>query len=446
MKRLLCLFMLLALIPLGSMSEAPATLYLGSGGSEVVRLQNRLIELGFLKGTADGMYGPATLNCVVAAQTALKEQGHTLSVDGVFGPQTATLLYDDIVMRQYLDLRRGSSGQKVLTLQHRLYDLNYLEDRADGLFGSRTEDALTRLQETLVLGGATDVEANGVYDKATRDIMANDLSAYGIQAPEFFDDSRPMSLTSEYLYGRTAILLDAANDRVLFEKDADKHMFPASTTKIMTLLIAVEHGDLDRTITVPASARQVPKDSSLVPVYPGEQMTLRDLLYGLMVRSGNDAANAVAQIVSGSVDAFVDEMNQRAAGLGMTNTHYMNPHGYHHEGHYTTARDLATLSRHAMSNNFIVHIVACMEYTLPPTSLREKLVIRNNTELLQPFSPSYYEGAFGIKKGYTRAAGFCYAGAAARGDRLLIAVVMDCRDRYKAWADMARLFDFGFAQ
>ena len=446
MKRLLCLLMVLALVPSGSAGETPVTLYAGSTGAEVVRLQNRLVELGFLKGNADGRYGPATINAVLAAQAALKEQGHMISVDGVFGPQTAALLYDDVVMKQYLDLGRGSSGPKVLALQHRLYDLNFLKDRADGLFGSRTEDALKRLQEALILGGAQGVTANGILDKATRDILAKDLKGYGIAAPEFFDEGRPSALTKEYLYARAAIVLDAMDGRVLFEKDADARMYPASTTKIMTLVVAVEHGDLDRVVTVPPSAAEVPKDSSLTPVYPGEQMTMRDLLYGLMVRSGNDAANAIAQIVSGSVDAFVREMNEKALSLGMTNTHFVNPHGYHHQDHYTTARDLATLSRYAMSNNLIVNIAACMEYTLPPTSLRGELLIRNSTELLQPYSSSYYEGAFGIKKGYTRAAGFCYAGAAARSGRAMIAVVMDCRDRFKAWDDMARLFNFGFSQ
>ncbi len=132
----------------------------------------------------------------------------------------------------------------------------------------------------------------------------------------------------------------------------------------------------------------MPKDSSLVPIYPGEKMTLKDLLFGLMIKSGNDAANAIAVKVSGSVDKFVAEMNRKAQELGLQDTHFTNPHGYHHKEHYTTARDLATLTRHAMKNNAFLSIAASLEYELPPTSRREALILSSNTELLQKDSPS----------------------------------------------------------
>jgi D-alanyl-D-alanine carboxypeptidase len=214
----------------------------------------------------------------------------------------------------------------------------------------------------------------------------------------------------------------------------------------MTLLIALEKGDLDRSVTVPQAASEVPKDSSLVPVYPGEKMTLRDLLYGLMIRSGNDAANAIAVHVSGSVDKFVAEMNRKAQQLGLKDTHFTNPHGYHHKEHYTTARDLATLTRYAMANNAFMSIAASLTHTLPPTSKREALVINSNTELVQLGDPHYYPGAYGIKSGYHRAAGFCYVGAAQKEQKQLLAVVLDCRTRSMAWDDMKRLFNYGFAR
>ena len=422
------------------------TLGAGASGPQVRRLQARLADLGFLKGKVDGIYGQQTIGAVRSAQRYLISQGHSLLADGVAGPVTLGLLYDDLVMREFLDLKNGSSGNKVTALQTRLYDLNFLKDRPDAAFGPRTEAALMQLQEVLAANGVPGVAANGIADKATRDALEGDLSGLGIAAPAFFDDATPLALAPDFLYARSAILIDAQTGQVLFEKDADTSRYPASTTKIMTLLVALEQGGLDRVVTMPQAAGEVPKDSSLVPVYPGERMTLRDLLYGLMIRSGNDAANAVAVLTLGSVSRFVEEMNRKAWQLGLAGTHFENPHGYHSAQHVSTARDLATLARYGLHNNDFLSISASLEYTLPETSRREPLVIRDNSELLQPDSPHYYPAAYGIKSGYTRAAGFCYVGAAAQGQRQLIAVVMDCRTRSMAWDDMKRLFNLGFAR
>lgn len=452
MKRIFALMIalvLLSLLPMGAFAreqQAYPTLGQGARGEAVLRLQERLRLLGFLKGKADGVYGQQTSAAVRAAQQYLKNQGQALAADGVAGPQTLALLYDDLAVRGLLDVKMGDSGGKVTALQTQLYDLNLLKDRPDGAFGPRTEEALKALQALMEKKGLPGVQATGIADKATRDALAGDLSGLGIAAPAFFDDQLPQSLEPDYLYARSAILLEPGTGRVLFEKDADARMYPASTTKIMTLLIALEKGELDRSVTLPQAAADVPKDSSLVPVYPGEKMSLRDLLYGLMIRSGNDAANAVAHIVSGSVPGFVEEMNRKAAQLGMKDTHFTNPHGYHSKEHYTTARDLAALARYAMGNNAFLSIAASLQHTLPPTARREALVITSSTELLQPGNPSYYSGAYGIKSGFTRAAGFCYVGAAGREQKQLLAVVLDCRTRNMAWDDMKRLFNYGFAQ
>jgi D-alanyl-D-alanine carboxypeptidase len=446
MKRLLCLVMVLLLLPLSAPAQSAVMLRVGSTGADVVTLQKRLIELGFLAGMADGKYGNGTATAVSRAQSALRERGHTLSVDGVAGPQTLALLYDNTAMRDFLDLKMGSRGQRVTELQNRLYDLKFLNEPADGQFGGKTEEALKAFQRVLASGGAAEIQVNGIADEATRNMLKQNLAGFGIQAPEFFDEENPGSLQQQFLYARTAVLLSGNTGEVLFAKGAEERMYPASTTKIMTLLLAVEKGNLDRMVTVPASAAQVPKDSSLVPVYPGEQMTMRNLLYGLMIRSGNDAANAVAEIVSGSVQQFVEEMNRKAQALGMADTHFVNPHGYHDANHYTTARDLAILSRYAMANNAVVRIAAATHYTLPATKLRGELPLTSTTELLQPLSPQFYQGAYGIKSGFTRAAGFCYTGAAAKGDTTLIAVVLFCRTRGQAWADMKHLFNYGFSR
>ena len=173
------------------------------------------------------------------------------------------------------------------------------------------------------------------------DLLMSDLSVYGFEAPIYFDESAPLALSEDDLYAKACIVMEATTGNVLFAHEADTQLYPASTTKIMTLLLALERGGLDQEITIPACAADVPKDSSLVPVYEGEQMPFLDLLYGLIIRSGNDAANAVAELCAGSVDAFVARMNARAYELGMTGTHFVNPHGpLHHRarpGHPHTA-------------------------------------------------------------------------------------------------------------
>jgi D-alanyl-D-alanine carboxypeptidase len=421
-------------------------LRIGSSGDAVLTLQSRLILLGLLSGAADGTYGSRTGEAVAAAQTWLSAHGHPLVVDGVAGLETQTLLYDDSAMQALLDLSVGDSGMRVANLQSRLIELNFLDGNADGVFGAQTEAAVKAFQAVLAANGVDGVLVSGIADEVTRGCLTADLSGFGITAPEFFDSGDPLKLTADYVYARACVLVNADTGEILLQKNADRRMFPASTTKIMTLLLALEKGNLDKVVTIPASAADVPGDSSLVPVFYGERMTLRDLLYGLMLRSGNDAANAVAEIICGSVDTFVAEMNRKAQELGMTGTHYANPHGYHDPEHYTTARDMALLSLEAMRSGDFRAIVTCREYTMAKTALRGELKITNGSELLNPLSRYYYSGAYGIKKGYTFSAGFCYSGAAARDGRTLIAIVLGCPARFKAWTDMARLFSYGFAR
>lgn len=449
MKKLMAM-LLSAALALSALTMTAETAYIplqkGASGSEVKALQQRLIDTGFLNGAADGLYGNVTLAAVKALQTYLIGQGHQVPDDGAADEATQRLLFDDIAMREFLDIRSGQRGKKVSELQAALYDMNFLADPPDGVFGPKTEAAVRAFQEALVQGGVAGAEVNGIADKATRDALAGDLSGLGIAAPAFFDDTIPLALTEQFLYARAAAAADARTGEVLFTKDADKQMYPASVTKIMTLLVALEEGgDLGRQVKIPRAAGEVPKDSSLVPVYPGETMIFEDLLYSLMVRSGNDAANAVAVLVSGSVDKFVDAMNSKAQALGMQNTHFTNPHGYHDPAHYTTARDILTLCQAAIANADFVRIAAARAYTLPPNNRRGELPISHQYELFNPLSRHYYPGAWGIKSGYTQPAGFCYAGAAIRGDSSLIAVVLNCRTRLQAWDDLKRLFNYSLA-
>lgn len=268
--------------------------------------------------------------------------------------------------------------------------------------------------------------------------------------PQDWSSDHPELLEEGHLFAEGAIVMDEETGEVLFSKNPDARMFPASTTKIMTLMLALESGiSLDTMVTIPKeTATYLPEGSSTVPLSVGEQMTFQDLLYGLMLRSGNDAAIAIAVIVSGSLDNFVALMNQRANELGCENTHFANPHGFHDDNHYTTARDLATIAREAMNNATFRKIVSTYQYTMAKTSKRGKLVIESKVELLNPDSQYYYEGCVGIKTGYHSKAGQCLVGAAEKGGRILITVALHATVDYsdRKWYDTARMFSYGFTR
>jgi len=333
----------------------------------------------------------------------------------------------------------------VLELQNRLIDLKFLNRSADGDFGSKTEAAVIDFQVFLQNAGVENIKADGVANAEILKWLNSDLRLYGLDAPVYYDPSDPLSLNTNQLYAPSFILIDAPSGEVLYENNADVILYPASTTKIVTLLLALRHGRLDETVTVPKSASDIPADSSRMPVLPGEKLRMIDLLHGLMIRSGNDAANAIAELCAGSVDAFVEEMNAFAKEIGMTSSHFTNPHGYHHEEHYSTARDLATAARLGLTDATFCQIVTCMNYTLPATKNREPLVLENSYEIFDPHAEAWIPGAAGVKSGYTSHAGFCYVGAAQRDGRTLIAVILNVPGRSRGWQDLKRLFEFGFA-
>lgn len=439
MKRIFILLCILVLLPVSAFAQ-DETLGQGSTGENVIRLQQRLQELGLSSSKADGIYGQKTASAVETAQKLLQAAGYDILTDGIAGPKTLALLYSEEGEDAILTLRKGSTGSRVKELQNRLIELGLLKSAADSAYGSRTENAVIAFQEQMQLQ-----PQDGITTPDLWELMNSDLSNSFPYAPVYFDESKPLALQPSHLYAPAFILIDAPSGQVLMESNADTRMYPASTTKIMTLLLALEYGELDETITIPASASDIPVDSSRVPVYPGEQMTMRDLLYGLMIRSGNDAANAIAELCAGSVDAFMNQLNDLASELGMSNSHFVNPHGYHNTDHYTTARDLAIAARKGLTDPTFCQIVTCMNYTLPATQKREALALQNIWELFDPASEYYIPGAAGVKSGYTSAAGFCYVGAAQRNGRTLIAVVLGEPTRSRAWIDLSRLFEYGFA-
>ena len=452
MKRILSIFLTLALL-LGAFAAvaettatAAPTLKLGAKGDAVAALQARLIELGFLSGEADGEFGAKTESAVRDLQTCLAARGYEISVDGIVGVQTVQLLYDASCLESLRMVAKGDKGGQVRELQARLIELGYLFGSADGSFGQKTEDALQACQRALMDAGAQGLTATGVLDAATRELLYSDLSGYSLATPVFYTSDDPENLQAGHLYAEACILVDADTGEVLFEKNADERMYPASTTKIMTLLLALESVDADEVVTLPEETNKIPSDSSRVPVYAGEQMPMRDLLYGLMIKSGNDAANAIATLVSGSTEEFAGAMNRKAAALGMTDTHFANPHGYHSKNHYTTARDMAVLTCAALKTPEFLRIVSTKTYTMSATARRGALKLENGYAILNPDSKYYYRGAFGIKTGYTSSAGQCYVGAATHNGRTLIAVVLNSGiAKTDKWKDTARLFDYGFA-
>ena len=246
-----------------------------------------------------------------------------------------------------------------------------------------------------------------------------------------YDRNNPSNLQAEHLYAESALLVDEDTGEVLFSKNSRVRMYPASTTKIMTLMLALESDiPLDGPITVPQEAADVPEGSSVVPVKPGDVMSFSDLLYGFMLSSGNDGANAVAVLVDGSIPAFVEHMNRRAAELGCEGTHYVNAHGYHDAEHYTTAQDLALIARAAMRDPDFRKIVAAPRWTMTvqrdggETSL--EIISRNS--LLQSGEKYYYPECTGIKTGHHNKAGWCFVGSAERDGMRVICVVLNCAE------------------
>ena len=416
-------------------------------GTDIKALQTRLLDLGYEIGKADGIFGKKTSAAIALAQTLLAEQGFDVQSTGTPDVKTVELIMKEENSGLLQMLVKGSWGSRVKGVQQKLIGLNLLQSSADGQYGTGTETAVSAFEKQLAEQLPDQVKPNGKLTTEEYDLLMGDLSRYGFEAPIYFDDTHPEGLKETHLYAKHACLINASTGETLLEKDADEPSEPASTTKIMTLLTALSLYDPDKKVVIPEEAADVPKDSSLVPVTPGETMTMRDLLYGMMIRSGNDAANAVAVLCSGSVDAFAKEMNRTAAKLGMENSRFVNPHGYTAEGHYTSARDLVKAARYGLTQKEFREIVTCLKYTLPKTEKRnEELVLTQKWEIFNPLSEYYIPYAAGVKSGYTSTAGFCYVGAYQENGITLIAAVMGGQGRNMAWTDLKRLFAYGMAK
>lgn len=274
--------------------------------------------------------------------------------------------------------------------------------------------------------------------------LAPDATPYDAEHPEILED--------DMLYAPSVILIEASSGDVIYQKNADDVMYPASTTKILTVLLGIQLGDMNATVTVSETALQLgDDDATTMGLQLGEEINFHDLLVGTLIRSANEGANVIAEAVSGSISEFVDLMNRTAESYGCTNTHFTNPNGLHDPNHYTTARDMAIIAREAMKDETFREIAATLSYPMPQTNKQKArtLSLRDNSFMTPGTEDNpnkyYYPYGIGIKTGFTNAAGYCYVGAAEKDGVELITVVLAAGQRGR-WADTIKLMDYGFSQ
>ncbi len=253
---------------------------------------------------------------------------------------------------------------------------------------------------------------------------------------------------------KSAMLIEMGSGQILLEQDADNQVYPASLTKIMTCLLTLEHGKLDDIITVSETALEgLSAAGSTAGIQAGEEISLKELLYCMMLSSANEACNIAAEYVAGSVSAFVELMNERAAELGCTGTHFNNPHGLHDENHYTTARDLSLIAREALKNETFREITSTVTHEVPATNLSEARQLSTTNLLITPGNRYYYEFAKGVKTGFTSQAGLCLISTANNGRMELLSVVCGAdyvflengEQENQNFTETKRLFEYGFA-
>ena len=265
---------------------------------------------------------------------------------------------------------------------------------------------------------------------------------------------RPVMALTEppAIVGVGGVVIDAELGTVLFDKFKDEKLEPASTTKVMTALLTLEKLDLDKKVIIDEETSFTP--GSRIYLLEGEEVTVDQLLHALLIESANDAALALAKEISGSVEEFAKLMNQRAKELGAENTNFVNPHGLHQEGHLSTAYDLALIAREAMKNPVFREYVLTYQYTIPATNKQPTRYLYNTNRLIYDgltkvdaagvLRPAKYEGATGIKTGYTPEAGGCLVASASRDGSEFISVVLKSTDLGR-FGDSIALLDFAFA-
>lgn len=299
------------------------------------------------------------------------------------------------------------------------------------LFSSVSVLAATDTQETASTAVSADTktrEEQGILTESDRGCTIS------------VDSNDSLELVSE-----GAILIEASTGAVLYSKNPEQTYYPASITKVMTTLVALENSSLTDQITYSADTlNSIEQDSSRVGVEADETMTMEDALYCVMLASGNDTAAGVAEHVGGTVSKFVDMMNEKAKELGCTNTHFMNPHGLHNEDHYVCAKDMALIVQAAIQNPDFCKIASAKSHTVAKTNKSEERELWNHHKMLLPASQYHYEGVAEGKTGYTSDAWNTLVTTAERDNMKLICVVLRCQGAAAAYNDTTKLFNYGF--
>lgn len=249
----------------------------------------------------------------------------------------------------------------------------------------------------------------------------------------------------------SAILIEKKSGDILYQREAYTPMYPASTVKIMTAIIVFENCDLDEPVTVSQNAiSSVPYSYTVADLQAGEILSVQDLLYAMLIPSGNDAANALAEYVGGNIQNFAAMMNKKAIELGCKNTNFTNPNGVHDANMHTTAYDLSLIAKYAMDIDEFRTIVSTPVYTLPSTNIypNSDRVFKNSNHLIHPDSPHYYEYATGIKTGYTNPAQNCLVAGAMKDNVEFICVILGSTannvTEQSKFSDAKTLFEFGY--
>lgn len=251
---------------------------------------------------------------------------------------------------------------------------------------------------------------------------------------------QPIKITEQpSISASSAILVDAKTGQILFEKNARERRSIASTTKMMTAIITIERAKLDEQVNISKLATQV--GESQLQLQPGEKMSVKSLLYGLLLRSGNDTAVALAEYVGKSIAGFADLMNRKASSIGANDTHFANPHGLYDQNHYSTAYDLSLIARYCLKDVVFSKIVATKEYTIPRSSFVAETKIKNHNKLLWQ-----YPFATGIKTGYIHQAGFCLVSSANKNGIELVCIVLNSPTSNNCFQDSKNLLEYGFNQ
>ena len=268
------------------------------------------------------------------------------------------------------------------------------------------------------------------------------FSAFADEVPtDTVSNSTPPSVAAE-----TAVLIDASSGEILYSKNADQKMFPASITKLMTILLALENGNLTDEITFSHDAiYSIEPGSAHIAIQEGETLTLEQVLRAIILRSANEASNGVAEYVAGSIDAFAEKMTARAKELGCKNTNFVNANGLHNENHYTTAHDMALIAKELLTHEEYRKMMSETYFEIEPTNKQAEIrYLHGQHQMLNPNAIYYYEDAIGGKTGFTSEALNTLVTYANRDGLELIAVVMKC-NAAEHYTDTAALFDYGFA-